>query len=36
MKIHMHSHKSSLKKHIEVQGSAVRVEKQLPQITSSP
>lgn len=27
MKIHMHSHYSSLKKHIPVQGSAVRLEK---------
>lgn len=27
MKIHMHSHYSSLTKHIRVQGSAVRLEK---------
>lgn len=35
MKIHMHSHYSSLTKHIEIQGSASRLEKQLPQIISS-
>lgn len=33
MKIHMHSHNSSLTNHMEVQGSAVILEKHLPQIT---
>jgi len=36
MKIHMHSHYSSLTERIQVQGSAVRLDKQLAQIVASP